>query len=111
MRTLLNRIVKDVRAASAMLSDSSDKSDMSDKERLDPYGIAVAPPHVAANTLICLAHQGIYLLKRQVERLERDLVEEGGFTEKIHRVRSERRRQQQNEQAETRGPLSQDVKR
>ena len=48
----------------------------------------------AANTLLCLANQGIYLLKRQVEKLERDFVEEGGFTEKLYRVRSERRREQ-----------------
>lgn len=78
-------------------SDLSDRSDSSDEERLDPYGIANATPEIAANTLICLANQGLYLLKRQIERLERDLVEEGGFTEKIYRVRSERRRQQRGE--------------
>jgi len=81
-------------------SDLSDRSDLSDDERLDPYGIADAGPDVAANTLICLANQGIYLLKRQIQRLERDLVEEGGFTEKIYRVRSERRRQQRRGHAE-----------
>lgn len=76
-------------------SDLSDRSDLSDEERLDPYGIADATPEVAANILICLANQGIYLLKRQIERLERDFVDEGGFTEKLHRVRSEWRRRQQ----------------
>ncbi len=75
-------------------SDLSDRSDLSDKERLDPYGIANATPEVAANTLICLANQGIFLLKRQVERLERDFVDEGGFTEKLYRVRSQRRKRQ-----------------
>jgi len=76
-------------------SDLSDRSDKSDEERLDPYGILTATPETAANTLICLANQSIYLLKRQLERLERDFVEEGGFTERLYRVRSERRRRQQ----------------
>jgi four helix bundle suffix protein len=75
-------------------SDLSDRSDLSDEERLDPYGIAGETPEVAANILICLANQGIYLIKRQIERLERDFVDEGGFTEKLYRVRSDRRRQQ-----------------
>jgi len=77
------------------VSDKSDSSDLSDENRrLDPYGIATATPEVAANMLICLANQGIYLLKRQIEKLERDFVEEGGFTERLYRVRSERRRRQ-----------------
>jgi four helix bundle suffix protein len=75
-------------------SDLSDRSNLSDKERLDPYDIANTTPEVAANTLICMANQGIYLLKRQIERLERDFVEEGGFTEKLYRVRTQRRRRQ-----------------
>lgn len=90
LRELLNRIVKDVRGACEMLSD---RADLSDEERLDPYGIANATPEVAANILICLSNQGIYLLKRQIERLEHDFVEEGGFTERLYRVRSERRKQ------------------
>ena len=74
-------------------SDRSDLSDLSDREeRLDPYGIAQAGPEVAANTLICLANQGIYLLKRQIERLEADFVNKGGFSEKLYRVRKQRKR-------------------
>lgn len=74
------------------LSDRSDMSDTSDKKaRLDPYGIADATPEKAANTLICLVNQAIYLLKRQIEKQERDFVEEGGFTEKLYRVRTQQR--------------------
>jgi len=80
------------------LSDRSDRSDLSDeseeKKHLDPYDIAQATREIAANTLICLANQGIYLLKKQIEKLERDFVEEGGFTEKLYRVRTQRRREQ-----------------
>lgn len=76
-------------------SDLSNKSDRSDKsDLLDPYGIADATPEVAANTLLCLVNQAIYLLKRQIEKLEHDFVEEGGFTEKLYRVRTQRRRRQ-----------------
>ena len=74
-------------------SDGSDRSDKSDEiERLDPYGIGKASPAAAANTLICLVNQAIYLLKRQIEKLERDFIDEGGFTEKLYRVRKERRK-------------------
>ncbi|MDY6952372.1 MAG: four helix bundle suffix domain-containing protein [Thermodesulfobacteriota bacterium] len=76
-------------------SDLSDRSDASDRpELLDPYGIGDATPEVAANTLLCLVNQAIYLLKRQIEKLERDFVEEGGFTEKLYRARTQRRRRQ-----------------
>ncbi len=76
-------------------SDLSDKSDVSDRsELLDPYGIATATSELAANTLLCLVNQAIYLLKRQIEKLEQDFVEEGGFTEKLYRVRTQRRRRQ-----------------
>lgn len=45
-------------------------------------------------TNVAKASQAELLLKRQIRRLERDLVGQGGFTEKIHRVRTSRRRQQ-----------------
>lgn len=55
----------------------------------DPYGVALATPEVAANTLICLINQATYLLKRQIERQERQFVEQGGFTERLYQARSE----------------------
>lgn len=68
-------------------SDQSDKSDGSDKS--DPYGLATATPEVAANTLICLINQASFLLGRQLQKLERDFLAEGGFTERLYRVRHE----------------------
>ena len=73
-------------------SGLSDRSDQSDRKPLDPYGIAGADAEAAANTLLCLAHQDIYLLKKQIERLERDFLTEGGFTERLYRVRKQARR-------------------
>ena len=50
------------------------------------------PPEVAANTLICLIHQTNYLLDQQLRQLEQQFLEEGGFTEKLYRVRSQARK-------------------
>jgi four helix bundle suffix protein len=52
-----------------------------------------APAEVAANTLLCLIHQTNFLLDQQLRQLEAAFVEEGGFTERLYRVRSERRQQ------------------
>ena len=55
--------------------------------------IEEAPPEVAANTLICLINQTNYLLDQQLRQLEQQFLQEGGFTEKLYRVRSEARRE------------------
>jgi restriction system protein len=47
---------------------------------------------VAANTMICLIHQTNYLLDQQLRALEKEFLEEGGFTERLYRVRSEKRK-------------------
>lgn len=46
---------------------------------------------VSANILLCLTHQATYLLARQMERLEKDFVEKGGFTERLYSYRKEHR--------------------
>ncbi len=74
------------------LSDRSDPSDRSDRsDRSDPYRIATASPEVAANTLICLINQASFLLGRQLQRLEKQFLEEGGFTERLYRERQARK--------------------
>lgn len=45
------------------------------------------PPEEFANAMICLVNQGIYLLKRQLSRLEADFLREGGFTERLYNQR------------------------
>ena len=59
-----------------------------------------ATPEVAANTLLCLINQASYLLHRQLERLERDFVEHGGFTERLHAVRSRARQSNVSDQSD-----------
>ncbi|MFH1731504.1 MAG: four helix bundle suffix domain-containing protein [Planctomycetota bacterium] len=51
-------------------------------------------PEVAANALVCLIHQANYLLDQQLRQLEKAFRSEGGFTERLYRVRSEARREQ-----------------
>ena len=47
-----------------------------------------APPEIAANTAVCLIHQTNYLLDRQLSSLETAFVSQGGFSERLYRVRS-----------------------
>ena len=51
-----------------------------------------APPAIAANTLICLVHQTNFLLDQQLRQLEKQFLEQGGFTEKLYRARQSSRR-------------------
>ena len=46
---------------------------------------------VAANILICVIHQANFLLDQQLRALEKEFLEEGGFTEKLYRARTETR--------------------
>jgi four helix bundle suffix protein len=50
-----------------------------------------APPEVAANTMLCLIHQTNYLIDQQLRQLEKAFLDEGGFTERLYRLRSARR--------------------
>jgi four helix bundle suffix protein len=49
-------------------------------------------PEIAANAAICLTHQTNYLLDQQLRALEKEFLKEGGFTEKLYRVRIKARR-------------------
>jgi restriction system protein len=46
-------------------------------------------PEVAANTMNCLIHQTNYLLDQQLRVLEKEFLAEGGFTERLYRLRSQ----------------------
>ena len=47
-------------------------------------------PETAANTLVCLIHQTSFLLDRQLRQLDVRFLDEGGFTERLYRLRRER---------------------
>ena len=54
----------------------------------EPY-IEESSPEIAANTLICIVHQTNYLLDQQLRALEKEFLNEGGFTEKLYRARTQ----------------------
>jgi len=56
--------------------------------------IEQSSPEVAANAAICLIHQTNYLLDQQLRALEKEFLKEGGFTEKLYRVRSQMRKKE-----------------
>ena len=58
--------------------------------KADPYAIGTAGAEAAANTLICLINQASFLLGRQMQRLEQAFAKDGGFTERLYRVRKSR---------------------
>ena len=68
----------------ALVSDLSDTSDRSDKNAIKQ--------EVAANTMICLINQETYLLARQITRLANDFEKEGGFTERLYKIRAKKRK-------------------
>lgn len=97
-------------AGKLTMSDKSDRSDRSDRsESVDwtskagrpqvfdePLLAALkkletAPPELCANIMLCLCNQASYLLWRQMERLEKDFVQHGGFTERLYHYRTEHR--------------------
>jgi four helix bundle suffix protein len=49
------------------------------------------PAEVVANIAICLIYQTNFLLDRQIRRLERDFVREGGLRERMTRARRQQR--------------------
>ena len=49
-------------------------------------------PELSANAALVLLKVACSLLDRQVERLAQDFEKEGGFTERLHRVRTAKRR-------------------
>jgi restriction system protein len=59
-------------------------------------------PAVIANAVICLIHQTNFLLDRQITGLERQFIEDGGYSERLAAARLEHRRGQ--DQSETPAP-------
>lgn len=60
----------------------------------ETYAPFLVAPETGANMLICLIHQANYLLDQQLRVLEKQFLEEGGFTERLYRARSGNRTNQ-----------------
>jgi four helix bundle suffix protein len=55
---------------------------------------ATRPPEIIANMAICWINQANYLIDRQIARLEKDFLEQGGLRERMTRARLEQRAKQ-----------------
>ena len=57
----------------------------------ETYRTYLGSSETAANCAICLIHQANFLLDQQLRALEKQFLEEGGFTERLYRARRDRR--------------------
>lgn len=51
------------------------------------YMTYMSNPESAANCLVCLIHQANFLLDRQLDALQKEFLEKGGFTERLYNAR------------------------
>lgn len=70
-------------------TDPTDLTDLTDQERWALYApwLEHADPAVRANAVICLIHQANFLLDRQIAALEKQFIEEGGYSERLAAAR------------------------
>lgn len=57
----------------------------------ETYASFLRKPESAANMLLTLIHQANYLLDQQLRALEKQFLEEGGFTERLYQIRRKQR--------------------
>ena len=77
-------------------SDQSDRSDPSDHYALYAKWLDHDDPAIRANALLCLINQANYLLDRQIEALEAQFIEEGGYSEQLAVARLAQRNRGKN---------------
>ena len=81
-------------------SDPSDKTNSPDPTDVIAHAALYAPwlksadPAIVANALICIIHQANYLLDRQIEALEQQFIQGGGYSEQLAAKRIEARQRQ-----------------
>jgi len=83
-------------------SDPSDQTDPSDEQRYAVYAAWLdhENPAIRANALICLIHQANTLLDRQIEALEAQFIEGGGYSEQLATARLAERSRKKDEHQE-----------
>ena len=87
---------REVRAVGKELdrTDLTDRTDPAAHYQAYARWLEHADPAVVANALICLIHQTNYLLDQQIGALERDFVQEGGYSEQLAAARIAQRQTQ-----------------
>jgi len=78
--------------------DQSDQTDLSDEQRYALYAgwLNHDDPAIRANALLCLINQANYLLDKQIEALEAQFIEEGGYSEQLAVARLAERNRKKN---------------
>ena len=79
-------------------SDRPDQPDRSDEQRYALYAkwLDHDDPAIRANALLCLINQANYLLDKQIEALEAQFIEEGGYSEQLAVARLAERNRKKN---------------
>ncbi|MBL8853469.1 MAG: four helix bundle protein [Planctomycetaceae bacterium] len=81
--------------------DQTDLTDLTDQQRWQLYSpwLDHPDPAVRANSVICLIHQANYLLDQQLNALEKQFINAGGYSEQLATARL-------NKRAEDRKPMA-----
>jgi four helix bundle suffix protein len=84
-----------------LLADQTDASDPSDRSDTTIYiEMKKSSSEHFANTMVCLINQATYLLHRQLQRLEKDFLEKGGFSERLYAARSRARLEKMSDESD-----------
>ena len=81
-------------------TDRSDRTDPTDDRKAYSGWLDARDPAVVASAVICLIHQANYLLDQQIAGLEREFVQQGGYTEKLATARLAERRKQDGDRSD-----------
>jgi four helix bundle suffix protein len=85
-------------------ADRTDRSDPSDQTDLYSPWLSNDDPAVVANAIICLIHQANYLLDRQIQALERQFVQQGGYSEQLAAARLRERQKPRTDRSDPTDP-------
>jgi restriction system protein len=89
------RAVRNVSRALPDHAEPSDPTSQSDHARAYGLWLRHKDSSVVANAIICLLHQANFLLDQQIRALERDFIDEGGYSEQLAAARIAARRKQE----------------
>ena len=94
-----------VRALGRQHPTPADRSNLSDVFGAYASRLNHADPALVANTVVCLIHQANYLLDQQIATLERQFINEGGYSERLAAARlAERGKQRRSDPPDRSNP-------
>lgn len=90
-------------------TDQTDLTDLTDQQRWALYApwLEHPDPAVRANAIICLIHQANYLLDQQISALERQFIDQGGYSERLAAERLAARQKHRSDRTDQSDPTDQ----